>query len=571
MNTNAIWFRLFRIRRRLMSSRTTMIFTTMTSVLFLMLLMKTIGSNGGDVDVDVDVDKRPVVGGSTSGKVNVDGISKVDSASVAGGVGVGVGVGGGVGDAEGEGEGEEEEKHKHQQQKQIKQQQQSFQLNPGDDDGGDDGDVAETYEIFNRGKAQLDARFRENATLYMFATDADLELVLKSVANFEKRFNYRYNYDWVLLTPPDQPQPQPQQEKEKEPEQGQDQGEDVSGISNDSDSDSDNDSVVDVTVDDDDGIGSRQKTLYSKGFKEKVANLCSGKVTFGTIPSNYWNSYDDIFEIDEKKLLNCMNRLSSEQVSFPDSMFLRMKFRFHAGFLPRMKVMNDYKFYWRVEPDAMLDCDQERDPFGVMQTRGKKYGFNMALSEDKKTVRSLWKMTMKFFEILNPDFKETENSALNFVQYDRTSKKSFDAHFNLCRYWTESEIVELDFLRSLPYTKFFNYLDETGNFFYERWSDGIVRTVAVSFMVGADQIQYFDNTGYNLANPYVNLWNLKNNPGYGGTQSCPSDHQLRRWLHCQCNKRSDVTFRPWSCVPTFFRGLDLPFPEGHDDHDWTQW
>ncbi|GME70456.1 unnamed protein product [Ambrosiozyma monospora] len=483
MKVDTIWFRLFRIRRRLMSSRTMMTFTIISTVILFTLLLKS--SNGGDDDT------RPIVG-----EQNDERAASIAKAA--------------------------EEEAERQQLEQIKQQQ-YFQLHPT---------VQETYEVYNADKAQLEARFRENATLYMFATDSDLELVLKTVGNFEKRFNYRYNYDWVLLTPPDQ-------------------------------------QVIGVSIDD--VQGEKKKTLYSNEFKEKVANLCSGKVTYGTIPSQYWDSHDDIFEIDEKKLLNSMNRLSNEQVSFPDSMFARMKFRFHAGFIQRMRIMNDYKYYWRVEPDAMLDCDQERDPFGVMQTRGKKYGFNMALSEDKKTVRHLWRMSVKFFEKLNPDLKETENSALDFVQYDRSSKKPIDAYFNLCRYWTESEIVDLSFLQSDSYTQFFNYLDQTGNFFYERWSDGIVRTVAVSFMLGADQIQYFDNTGYNLVNPYVNSWNVKNNPGYGGTQSCPSDHQLRRWLHCQCNKRSDVTFRPWSCVPTFFRGLDLPFPEGHDDHDWTQW
>lgn len=42
-----------------------------------------------------------------------------------------------------------------------------------------------------------------------------------------------------------------------------------------------------------------------------------------------------------------------------------------------------------------------------------------------------------------------------------------ESHFNFCSFVTDSEILDLSFLRSTEYLTFFQYLDLVGGFFYE--------------------------------------------------------------------------------------------------------
>lgn len=46
--------------------------------------------------------------------------------------------------------------------------------------------------------------------------------------------------------------------------------------------------------------------------------------------------------------------------------------------------------------------------------------------------------------------------------------------YNLCHFWSNFEIGDLNFLRSREYMEYFEYLDRTGGFFYERWGDAPV-------------------------------------------------------------------------------------------------
>ena len=41
--------------------------------------------------------------------------------------------------------------------------------------------------------------------------------------------------------------------------------------------------------------------------------------------------------------------------------------------------------------------------------------------------------------------------------------------YNLCHFWSNFEIGDLNFLRGEAYSQFFDYLDQSGGFFYERY------------------------------------------------------------------------------------------------------
>lgn len=73
--------------------------------------------------------------------------------------------------------------------------------------------------------------------------------------------------------------------------------------------------------------------------------------------------------------------------------------------------------------------------------------------------------------------------------------------------WSNFEIADLDFFRSDAYNTFFNYLDTSGKFYYERWGDAPVHSIAVALLLPRSQLHFFGEIGYFHA-PYQHcpLW-----------------------------------------------------------------
>lgn len=85
--------------------------------------------------------------------------------------------------------------------------------------------------------------------------------------------------------------------------------------------------------------------------------------------------------------------------------------------------------------------------------------------------------------------------------------------------WSNFEIADMDFWRSEAYTKFFDYLDSKGGFYYERWGDAPVHSIAAALFLRKDQIHFFREIGYEH-NPF---------------NHCPQEEELWRRGRCSCN------------------------------------
>ena len=68
--------------------------------------------------------------------------------------------------------------------------------------------------------------------------------------------------------------------------------------------------------------------------------------------------------------------------------------------------------------------------------------------------------------------------------------------FNLCHFWSNFEIADMDFWRGPAYSAFFDYLEKTGGFYYERWGDAPVHSIAASLFARKDQVHFFRDIGY---------------------------------------------------------------------------
>jgi len=148
------------------------------------------------------------------------------------------------------------------------------------------------------------------------------------------------------------------------------------------------------------------------------------------------------------------------------------KIRFFSGFFYNHPMLKPFDYYWRVEPGVGFHCKLKEDPFKFMKEHNKIYGFVISLLELDSTVPHLWKAVKEFMEKY-PQYIANPNS-LDFLSQDNGKT------WNMCHYWSNFEIADLRFFRSEKYETFFKFLDKKGGFFYERWGDAPVHSIAVN-------------------------------------------------------------------------------------------
>jgi len=80
----------------------------------------------------------------------------------------------------------------------------------------------------------------------------------------------------------------------------------------------------------------------------------------------------------------------AEKVIYGGSVPYRNMCRFNSGFFYRHELLQNYRYYWRVEPNVKFFCDLDYDPFLIMQDQKKIYGFTISLFEYQATIPTLW-------------------------------------------------------------------------------------------------------------------------------------------------------------------------------------
>ncbi|KAI5965437.1 KRE2 [Candida theae] len=313
------------------------------------------------------------------------------------------------------------------------------------------------------------------ATFVTLARNQELYDLIKSIRVVEDRFNHKYNYDWVFLN--------------------------------------------DVE--------------FTQEFKDLTSAICSGKTKYGLIPKEHW-SYPDW--IDLNKAAESRKKMKEDKIIYGDSESYRHMCRFESGFFWRNPLLDEYEWYWRVEPGIEIHCDLNYDLFKYMQDNDKVYGFTISIHEFEKTIPTLWQHTKDFIE-KNPQYVDKDNF-LDFISDDGGKT------YNLCHFWSNFEIANLKFWRGEAYKAYFEYLDATGGFFYERWGDAPVHSIAAALFLPKSKIHYFEDVGYR-------------HHVYG---QCPLNPQYRYEHKCSCNPKDDFTFRGYSCGKKYYEKMGLTKP-----------
>ncbi|RKP35264.1 nucleotide-diphospho-sugar transferase [Dimargaris cristalligena] len=262
---------------------------------------------------------------------------------------------------------------------------------------------------------------------------------------------------------------------------------------------------------------------FAPELERSVRGLTGGaNTTFGVIPQEHWG-YPSW--INQTQAADARRRMAN--VMYGGSESYRHMCRFESGFFFRHPLLAEFDYYWRVEPGVQFTCAIDYDPFVFMHERDIKYGFTISLKEIPATVESLWPATLDYMR-QNRAMVPIDNTLAWVVDPDIPST------YNLCHFWSNFEIASLAFFRSEQYLSYFNHLDRAGGFYYERWGDAPVHSLAATMFLRRDQIHWFQDIGY----------------VHASYENCPSDPVINS-EKCTCNPRRSVDRVSFSCTREF--------------------
>ncbi|KAF8877525.1 glycosyltransferase family 15 protein [Infundibulicybe gibba] len=259
---------------------------------------------------------------------------------------------------------------------------------------------------------------------------------------------------------------------------------------------------------------------FTAEFKSKVSAAVSSKVEFGVIPNEHWYQPE---WIDEEKATKSRNQMTANGVKYGGSVAYRNMCRFNSGFFFRHPLLLKYRWYWRVEPSVHYHCDIHTDPFLFMEDNDKVYSFTITVYEISATIPGLWGHVKDFVE-KHPEYVAPNNSMGFISNNDGMS-------YNTCHFWSNFEIADMNFWRGPAYTAFFEYLDSTGGFYYERWGDAPVHSIAASLFARRDQLHFFEEIGYQ----------------HDDWSHCPLTEQKWEQGKCACDRGHSFDYDPSSC------------------------
>lgn len=194
-----------------------------------------------------------------------------------------------------------------------------------------------------------------NATFVSLARNSDVWEIAESIRQVEDRFNHKFNYDWVFLNDQE----------------------------------------------------------FDDHFKKVTTKLVSGTTKYGLISEDHWSFPS---WIDQQKAAEVRKKMAEEKVIYGDSISYRHMCRFESGFFFRQPLMNEYEWYWRVEPSIKLYCDVDYDVFKFMADNKKKYSYVLSLFEYVETIPTLWDSVRKFIGE-HPEHIAKDNS-MDFLSDD---------------------------------------------------------------------------------------------------------------------------------------------------------
>ncbi|KAL9106873.1 MAG: hypothetical protein Q9227_008120 [Pyrenula ochraceoflavens] len=270
---------------------------------------------------------------------------------------------------------------------------------------------------------------RLNATLLSLVRNRELHELLPTMRELEAHWNHKFNYPWTFFN--DEP--------------------------------------------------------FTEEFKKQTQAATKAQCFYHTIPSEHWDAPS---WISEELYKESSAILKENDVQYSGMISYNKMCRWNSGVFYKHPGLEHIRYYWRVEPKVRFFCDIDYDVFRYMQDHNKTYGFNINLYDSPESIPSLWPETIKFLAH-HPEYIHPNNAMSWLSDKDGRPDHWEKAHgYSTCHFWSNFEIADLNFFRGQAYEDYFNHLDRAGGFFYERWGDAPVHSIALGLFEDANRIHW---------------------------------------------------------------------------------
>lgn len=313
---------------------------------------------------------------------------------------------------------------------------------------------------------------RESATIVALVRNNEIAKIKRTIVQFEEKFNRKFEYPYTFIN--DQP--------------------------------------------------------FTDAFKKKVRSFTDAEIHFVQIAPELW---DKPAWIDRGKEKAAMADLSRQNVAYAQKESYHNMCRFYSGAFYQVPELRNFRYYWRIEPDVKFYSDVNYDVFKYLAGTGKIYGFTINIYDIHQSVKSLLPETLAF---LNKDdnYKYVnKNGAFQWITENRQlpEKAKYTGGFSTCHFWSNFEIGDMDFFRGEAYTNWFNHLESTGNFYYERWGDAPVHSLGLALFADKTKLHWFRDIGY-FHQPYVHCPKSKATVGCdtGNFGPNPNQNCMGTWI-----------------------------------------
>ena len=213
---------------------------------------------------------------------------------------------------------------------------------------------------------------------------------------------------------------------------------------------------------------------WNQDFIDGVKKIVSGDTYFGVVGKDMWGFPD---WIDQNRAGLAMDLQEAEGVYLAGHASYHHMCRFYSGMFYDHELMRPFKWYWRIEPNVRFTCAMTYDPFAEMKKRRKKYGYIVALWELADTVPTLFRKISDWKKAKDIKTSGLWKAMIEFswapwpfrlLLRGQKNRDADGSRWNLCHFFNNFEIADMDFFRSDTYRELFSYLDHDGGFYYER-------------------------------------------------------------------------------------------------------
>ncbi|KAJ8080798.1 hypothetical protein PM082_017633 [Marasmius tenuissimus] len=296
--------------------------------------------------------------------------------------------------------------------------------------------VHERYISYSSSPSSSSTPKRPNGVIFMLLPPSRVHQAMLALWNVENRFNRRLQYPYVLFM------------TEKE--------------------------LAEVSEED----------------KSKIDWITEGRAKFATLTEESW----EIPEFLDKSRV----QHSLDHIGF--STGYRQMCRFYSGFFWRNPALAQYDWLWRLDTDIEFHCDIQYDPIQRMIDANKLYGF-IQVAPDADWVQPSLASNVSHFLATHRHMVPTDANQGFVWRGEEGIVKAIngeggnDEWTRMCMY-NNFEISHRKVWESEIYTKFFEFLEQAGGFFYERWSDSPVHSFGLAMSLRKDQVMQFTDMGY---------------------------------------------------------------------------